>query len=481
MISYVLIIFGILATSFSLLVDLIWVGKAGIQAAQIFGMEIGFIISLMGMALFISRQSGSPSPNSFWQELRIRLSSLPDLAWVVIGVLPAFVLFFISPMFFGPNLSFHYPDGYLPIIEPVGNDLRLALSATDSWVKNHQTTEFVFTPLLTFLFAPMLLLRFPGAYYFFSIVTLISYLILSVLAILMNNGRNYAVIVFISTISISSYGMQFELERGQSHTIALMFGVLAVYVFHKQPRFRLFAYLLFSISVQLKFYPALLVVMFVDDWRDWKHNLKRFSALGLFNVFLLSLLGFEYFSAFMEHMTSTLGNTEAWVGNHSISSFVRFLQDPEVGLLHGTALIRIKAHTVLITNILYSYFFVCLLAVLINAYLKRASGVNTDLLLICVIGGLVLPSVNHDYSLPLLTAPFAMSISNWHTRDYRWAAIITILLTIIASFTYALTLFPFIYRPVYFQNSFPMLFIILTMVTLLNLAHKRKSVPGVID
>ena len=479
--SYALIIFGILAALFSLLADVLGLGRSGINAAQVFVAEIGVIIALLGVASAIFQRERGPLGPSFWLELRDRMYNLPSLVWVVIGFLPAFLLSFIAPMFFAPNHEFQYAQGYLPNMDPVGNDFGLILNAARSWLQTGRTTPFVFTPLINILFAPLLLLGYPGSYYVITLATLGSYVILCLLAILMSSGRNHLVIVFIAAISIFSYGMQFELERGQSHTIALMFGVLAVYVFHKHPHFRVFAYLLFCISVQLKFYPALLVVMFVDDWRDWKNNLKRFSALGLANILLLFVLGFSYFSAFFDHMTGVLAKIDGWNGNHSISSFVFVLQDSGIGLFTGIPLEWIRTNTALISNLLYLYFFVCLLTVLINAYLKNTTGVNADLLLVCVIGGLTLPSANHDYSLPLLTAPFAMSISNWHTRDYRWAAIITILLTIIASFTYALTLFPFIYRPVYFQNSFSMLFIILTIVTLLNVAQKRKEITQLMD
>jgi len=395
---------------------------------------------------------------------------------VALGVLPVFMPLLIIPMFFNSGHGIHYPVEYLQNLNPIGNDFRILLDSAKNWLLNYQTTEHMFTPFVIFLFSPLLLLGYPYAYYFIATATLVSYLILVFLAVAMTENWKHPVIVFIATVSLFSYGLQFELERGQSHTIALMLCVLAVYIFHKQPRFRLFAYLLFCISVQMKFYPGLFIVMFVDDWRDWKNNLIRFGALGLANILALFVLGFSYFSAFYDQTTNGLaGTVELMVGNHSIKSFVFVLPEIGVNLFNKDALIWIKGNAGFISAALYAVFLICFLAVLVNAYVKNIAGINFDLLLVCVIGALIVPSINHDYSLPLLMAPFAMFVSDLNAREYPWAKIITILVIIIVSFTYSLTLFPINHKPVYLQNSFPLLFIILIIVTALNIAQKGQS------
>jgi hypothetical protein len=473
---YVIIIFGILVALFSFLVDVLGWGKSGFQVAQILMLESGVVIILLGVALIIYNKQREEHPVPFWLSLRDRIYNLPSLFWVTLGVLPASIAFLITPMFFDPILRIRYPEGYLPKLVPIGNDILLTLGAIKIWLETGQTNQFVFTPLAIFFFSPLFLLSFPQSYYVVVIVTLVSYLILSGIAILISDSRNHAVIAFIAVISIFSYGMQFELERGQSHTIALMLSVLAVYIFHKQPRFRLFAYLLFCLSVQLKFYPALFIVLFVDDWRDWKDNLIRFGSLGLANFLAFFLLGFSYFSSFYTNMIYGLQDGEISMGNHSIKSFVAMLQISRgLGLFDGSALNWIYAHFTIIQNALYLIFLICFLTVLVNAYLKNTRGINPDLLLVCVIGGLVIPSVNHDYTLPLLTIPFALSLSDWHTRDYPWPKYITIELTIAASFIYSLTLFSIVYKPIYLQNSLPMIFVILILVTLFNVAQKKTS------
>jgi len=361
-------------------------------------------------------------------------------------------------------------------MNPIGNDFRMLLDSAGNWLLNHQTTKYIFTPLVIFLFSPLLLLGYPNAYYFIATVTLISYLILVVLALAMGEKGKHPVIVFIATISLFSYGLQFELERGQSHTIALMLCVLAVYIFHKQPHLRLFAYLLFCISVQIKFYPGLFIVMFVDDWRDWKNILIRFGALGVVNILALFLLGTSYLSAFFYHTTNGLAETvELMVGNHSIQSFVFVLPEVGVNLLSRDAMTWVQSNADIISMTLYVCFLICFLAVLVKDYVKNTAGINFNLLFVCVLGSLIMPSINHDYSLPLLTVPFALFLPDLNTREYPWAKIITILLIVIVSSAYSLTLFPIEFKPVYLQNSFPLLFVILIIVTVLSIAQREQS------
>lgn len=409
---------------------------------------------------------------SFRQRLWKGMENLPVLFWIVLGVLPVFLAYYIRPMFFSDRLALYYPVDYIMQINPIGHDFRVLLDSIEAWLVHGQTTDHIFTPLAIFLFAPLLRIGYPSSYYLIVIVTLLSYLALGLLAGLAAKGKNHPAIVFLVTLSFFSYGLQFELERGQTHTLALMLVFLAVYLFHKQPRLRWLAYLLFCVSVQLKFYPALFAVLFIDNWRDWKANLLRFSALGLANFLMLFLLGFSYFSAFFDHMGSSLQGSEIWMGNHSIKAFASQLPKMGIAKLGEEAVGWATNHTALIENFLYGYFLLCLAAILVRAWQRNPRGIHADLLLACVIGALTLPSVNHDYTLPLLTAPFALATTTWHERKYPWPAVITNLLIAVASSTYALTVLPAIAKPAYFDNALPALFAILTIATLLNLAQK---------
>jgi len=471
--SFLMIIAGFFVALFSILLDAFGLGKEGIQSAQLFGVQTGIVISLFGIFVNILQRKNETTFSSFWSMIKGRISQFSGLPWVVLGMLPSFVAFLVVPVFFSPGQHFIYITDYLKRIYPLGNDLRLTLDAVQVWVQTRQTTDFIFTPLANFLFSPLLLLGYPRSFYFILFVTLTSYLGLSILAVLMSNRKNRSLVVFIATVTVFSYGLQFELERGQSHTIALMLGVLAIYIFHKYRDYRFFAYLFFSISIQLKFYPALLIVMFVDDWHDWKNTIQRFISLGLANILLLFIYGVAYFSAFYQHMIhSTQSTIEMIPENHSIRAFIFFLFNPEYNLFRANTLRWIEQHAGFIENVFVIYFFTCFAIVLINIYLRNEKGFNADLLMVCVIGGIVLPSVSHDYSLPLLMAPFTMVLADWYKPDYGRAGPMTILVTIIVSFAYSLTLFPIALRPLFLQSSLPMIFVILTGVTLMSIVRR---------
>jgi hypothetical protein len=124
---------------------------------------------------------------------------------------------------------------------------------------------------------------------------------------------------------------------------------------------------------------------------------------------------------------------------------------------------------------LYAYVLICLAVVLVGAYWRNTKGFNADLLLAFTIGALVLPPVSHDYTLPMLTAPFALFLASQSLRDHSWKGIMAILLMFIASLAYSATLFSFKYRPSALSDTFPFLVIILTAAVLLNILKGRQA------
>jgi Glycosyltransferase family 87 len=262
---------------------------------------VGVLIALAGMGLLIYKKNGSSIPTGFWRRLADKVLDQPIITWVAIGFVIAYFLFYISPTFLNAQGQFHYPTGYLPPREHIGFDTRLTLDHIRVWFEGGRQPKYIFPALTTVLFTPLLLLRYPANFYVVTAFTLTSYLILNLLLpLLIQKKESRLLILFIFAASIFSYGLQFELETGQFYTIAMMLTVAAIYIFHRHPAYRIFAYILFSISIQLKVFPAIFVVMFVDNWRDWKGIIKRFAMLGLANFALLFLLGYSYFSVFFK-------------------------------------------------------------------------------------------------------------------------------------------------------------------------------------
>jgi len=405
-----------------------------------------------------------------------KIKNAPLLLWAAAGVLPAFFLFWVIPMFFRADLTIHYPNGYLPKLTPIGNDLRLALQAANAWATSRQLTDFIFTPAALAFFMPFIKLEYARAYHVFVLLIFLAYLLLAVLALAWIESKHHAAAVFLLLASAYSYGAQFELERGQSHSLALALLMAALYLFHKIPRARWISYLLFSLSIQLKFYPALFVVFFVEDWRAWKTILIRFGALGLVNFLALFLLGGEYFSQFYAHMLNSAAGGEVALGNHSIQSFLAVLSKDGLGILNGAALTWMRENRAALSYGLNGFVLAGFALILALVIRRNQSGVNPNLFLAAVIVSLTLPSVNHDYTLPLLSVPFTLAFIRWATEEYRWGKFVSAALLVFSAFVYAVTLFPLNHKPLWLNNSLPALLILLAIAALFSLVEKRRAV-----
>ena len=97
---------------------------------------------------------------------------------------------------------------------------------------------------------------------------------------------------------------------------------LAIWIYHYRNRYRFLAYILFILSVQLKVYPLIFIVMFVADWQAWKNNIKRLAGLIAANFALFFVLGPGLFVDFVKALLSQTTDPGVWTGNHSIHSFV---------------------------------------------------------------------------------------------------------------------------------------------------------------
>jgi len=277
-------------------------------------------------------------------------------------------------------------------------------------------------------------------------------------------------LIFFFLTALFSCGLQLELERGQFNIIAIAFCFFAVYLYHYHNSLRYYAYLLFSVSIQLKIYPVVFILMFIKDWRDWKGNMQRFLGLGLINILLLFALGWKVFLDYAKVLPILMG--QVWVNplNHSIRSFAYGLADFARDILPSPALLWASNNSALIEKILVAYYLICLLIVLIRVYKNREREMNSNLLLICTIGCMLLPSASIDYKLPIIAFPLAIVLSckSIHFHVHGFKRILAILLVIIASFSYSVTLFPFIYKPHILATNTLMLLFILTAITALS-------------
>ena len=464
---------GLLAMLFSLGADLLGIGSKGIQAAQILGALGGFGLLLAGLWLGVKPVSGGGFKDfrhalaEYWQENAVALL-------LVAGFSIALVWFFIIPTFFNERMQFQYFYRYLPDEAGLGRDLKTIVGVVREWVVNgvslYKDYLIYYPPLYGIFFAPLTLLSHPAAYLLVTLIGLASYLFTSlVLPLLQLPRKNLAIILMFFISGLLSYGVLFELERGQFNLLALLLVLLAVYLFHYHSEYRWFAYLFFSIAVQLKTFPLIFIVMLIKDWRDWKNNILRMAGLGLFNFALLFILGWQTFYEFVQSTLYQIQTPDAltWVGNHSIKAYVYNLGQGTLGAFPPAQAAWLNQNSGLLNNLLMLYFAVCFLSILVSAYVRREVGLNSALLLACALGSLAIPAVSNDYKLSLLAAPMALAFGNLSLPRSAVKRVVFSLMVVIGAFGYSATLFPFKYRPDFLANSLPFLMLILTSITVI--------------
>ena len=383
----------------------------------------------------------------------------PLLTLVLLGFSTSYIFFFVFPIFLSAQVMQNFKSA--PSLDYIGGDLRLMLSYSESWFISKQTPYIgynLYPPLASVLFTPFLIVGFSLAYKIVTIVNVFCYFLITlVFPFLIGKERQVSpllILVFIT--GLFSYGFQFELERGQFNVIAMSICFLAIWIFYYRNWYRYFAYFLFAISVQLKVFPLIFIVMFVSDWSEWKKNIKRLFFLAAVNFALLFVLGPCIFVDFMKAIITQIVNPHIWKGNHSIRSFVT--QVSNLASEHG--LTWANQYTVLAQIALLVIF-----AIIMQAYRQKQNGINSPLLLSCTIGALLIPSVSHDYKLSILAAPVAIFLSNVYfplsKKNSSRERIIFITLIFILSAAYFTTIFSFTNKPLVLWNNFPALFAML--------------------
>ena len=181
----------------------------------------------------------------------------------------------------------------------------------------------LYPPLAAVLFVPLLLVDAVTAYHLMTLLNLVCYATCGLLLPWLFN-RHHTRIPLLLTVFLSglfSYGFHFELERGQFNLLTFTFCVCALYLFYHHKKLRYLSYGLFCLAVQLKMYPAIFVVLFVEDWRDWRESLRRIVGLSAVNIGLLFALGPHIFQDFLRALARE-SSSNLWIGNHSIRAFV---------------------------------------------------------------------------------------------------------------------------------------------------------------
>ena len=467
-----LIIIGAIGIALSLLISSLLHTQADSQFIRILGIEISAIIILIGLCPILADTTEEIQFGNQIRHLVYQILNLPVITWVLIGFLVVFFRAFIVPVFLNSDLQMKYLTGYVPNLAPIGNDLIVMTDQIKGWITTNKSPYNVqfYPPLTYIIFSPLLLIKdYLTLFRFFTVFTLLNYCLLTLLLPLRLIGKKgLPLALFFFLTGLLSYGLQFEVERGQYNIFAFLLCLFSIYIFHYHPKYRLIAYFLFSLSIQLKLYPAIFVVMFVDDWKNWKAVLLRFVGLGLFNFILFFAMGYQIFGDFIHSVTAQIVQP-SWHGswNHSISSFVDTIKADGLGLIDLNTLRVLRHNAGWIEAIFLLGFIILFISNLVIFYRRKETGLDPYLLLACTIGAMILP-ISYDYKLSILAAPMSLFLSGISNIEKTWHKFVSILLILGISLAYATTLLPFKYRPYFLSNIFPSLFLILILATILN-------------
>jgi hypothetical protein len=257
--------------------------------------------------------------------------------------------------------------------------------------------------------------------------------------------------------------------------MALCFG--GIYLYHAHPRWRMAAYLLFIMAVNIKIYPGIFLLCFTSDWHDWKHNLRRWGLLLLANFAGLFILGWKVFLDFLQALADQMSQPSYWwSGNHSIDSFVRVVVDSlKVGSPAVYEMLQANIRWFSVGLILL--YLLCLGGVLLIAYRQRLSAANPYLILALTLGTMLIPSTSHDYKLSILIAPMVLLLNSLELRRSGRTGLdlAIILLLIILSTAYSATLFLHTDLPILLTSNLPPLMIIAGASALLLWVRSAQS------
>jgi len=385
--------------------------------------------------------------------------------WILGGYFLSYLLFFTLTIFLNCDWIMK-PVMPTPLFNVIGQDLRTYLKYSLD-VTLWGDYVGMYTPFAVVFFIPFLMMSENTAYVFLTMINLLCYLVVvfAFPMIFFKHNKAQLITIPLGITGLFSYGVLFELERGQFNLIAFSFVMMSIYIYHYYPKYHVVAYVLFSIGIQLKLWPAVFVVMLIRDWGNWKRDIRGILYIGMLSFILFFILGIDTFLEFVNVLRYVIGNGYDihWIGNHSIESFVQ---------TKLSSMPVLRSHLGVIDVLLYGICALCLFLAIRRAYLEKEHGFNSYLFIICVVIACVVPELSNDYKLSILVGPIILGLNAVaidFKKSKRWFPVILIGLV---SFLYASLHFPYREKPSFLHNNFPVLMIIMILFTILYIKHR---------
>ncbi len=318
-----------------------------------------------------------------------------------------------------------------------------------------------FPPVFFYMLYPLFAFGLT-AYQGFRIIyllTLGSFFLIGLILPLVNEKRTSipGIVGMLIITGLMSYGMQFEIERGQFNLITASLAILSVFIFWRFPKIRWLAYIFITISIQFKLYPLVFLVMFIENWRDWRKNVLRLGGLIAINFGLFFSMGYFTFVKFVNSLGNQL-SAKGYVRDHSIHNFVEFLPKALNTTFSPQIMVTIKVFFYVIVTGIFLW--------LLYRYFKNDSrgSFNPVILMACIMLILLAVPTSKDYRLSVLIGGvvfYSLYLIRSENQLSGSGRIIYLFLCLLFYSSYSVILISFAYRPGLLQNSFPFLLVMM--------------------
>jgi hypothetical protein len=410
------------------------------------------------------------------------MSSLKNKEIIVfLGFFITFFAWVINYSFFHGNARFNNWV-HLPVIVPIGEDLRAIIdSSRIFWIEGYDKDNPIIQPMYQYLFYPLISLKHSDSYKYIVTIIYISSVVLPItlLHFSIKKNREYMLIFVFFIVNMFSYGFQFEMERGQTNFIVITLLVISIYIYKSFPeRIILVALslLIFSICVNLKIWPLIFVVCFIDLPISIKKTSRNSILLILFILLPYLARSYDDNIYLIHRFIEFSQNPHIWMGNSSAFGFWGLIKQAS----EGDSIVHVQ-------NAGYASILIYLLLLFSHLYFVfkwNISLTNGYTLLLLLIGTIIIPSVSHDYKLCLL-APFVglffhdydIKVKNNINRLFQY------LFCLFISLSFFHTTFSMYIRgsggieiiPIIMQNSFIAISILFISVYFIFILNERQS------
>jgi Glycosyltransferase family 87 len=367
-----------------------------------------------------------------------------------------FLLLYIRFTYFAGTNVMRFPQDIMTMI-PAGNDLYACVVKSTNIIRTKSIIGVpnVYTPFSVIIFN--IFSRFD-----FETIRIGSFIVtgLTILIILLYlpryfivNLKTTKVSILLASISIMSYGLRFELERGQINELVLCLSLLAIILSQKENYFFIFiSFIIMTFTFQMKVWPLAFIPCLYNRKMSFKCNFIHYFLYGIINAGLFLSLGIGFFKHYLDILKqSAQSPINIWVANMSLYSY-----NIQLSKIYNIS------HNILVvmTCIIVLIFFISLCRVILTF--------NTNRMILSIylstFAGLLFPNISYDYKLSVyyvMTILFYISYnpiyinreilcsithSNRFEIEINKLVLIEYIFLILPLVVYPMTLFSYVYK-----------------------------------